>query len=821
MPNDTTSNAALIEIAISHADGLGDALAVELGFFGGAVISTQKSLTMARFALADFYRFCLHTRVASRILLPIATLALDDGIEVAEAVYQAVRGVDFSRFINIDEAFWLRVVLDTKVQANQQFTTLRLKDGIVDGFYQKFGARPNADKDAHVLLYAHIADKLSLYIDISKTSLHRRGYRVCMTDAPIKETLAAALLYLQGWHTQEFDTIIDPMCGSGTLLIEAMLMRTKLPVQIAHEFAFEKIGMHDESLWQQTRTQMVDAHNQALDALLHKGVAVYGFDIDKGAVHATMQNFLHAFASDNPDTHAVLRNIHIEHLGLHAQSVRLERIDGERVFIITNPPYGERLGDSNQMRALYQGLGKIYQHKAGAVFGALAMRVEDADVLPLQDTSTTRLKNGALVVYFRTGVIKNAPKSLIESAICPWQDWEDADIELFNRLRKNFSARQKYARTHNLHCMRLYDADLPQYNAIIDIYERALHIQEYAPPKQIDPETAKVRLHTLIKTARYLFNLDRQDVFLKTRARQSGNNQYQKAPKTSAPIIVREQGALFFVNLRDYLDTGLFLDHSPMRQILHDDAQDRSHPVALNLFAYTCSASVYLARGGASVCSVDLSGNYLAWGKQNFALNGLDTDTHEFIEADAFEWLKHTDWRFDIIFIDPPTFSNSKKFFGTFDVQRDHGAMISRAMNRLHNGGVLYFSNNYQKFVLDENLQHRFCVQEITHKTHGKDFASAHKSYKITHKTLDTTPKPPSESNHKPWQAQVSANANHKNTRHSHDRCPSNHRANDYRTNHHSEKRKPTTPTPKPKREVVVAKVDGKKTIVRENILDD
>lgn len=112
-----------------------------------------------------------------------------------------------------------------------------------------------------------------------------------MTDAPIKETLAAALLYLQGWHTQEFDTIIDPMCGSGTLLIEAMLMRTKLPVQIAHEFAFEKIGMHDESLWQQTRTQMVDAHNQALDALLHKGVAVYGFDIDKGAVHATMQNF--------------------------------------------------------------------------------------------------------------------------------------------------------------------------------------------------------------------------------------------------------------------------------------------------------------------------------------------------------------------------------------------------------------------------------------------------------------------------------------------------------------------------------------------------
>lgn len=136
MPNDTTSNVAPIEIAISHADGLGDALAVELGFFGGAVISTQKSLTMARFALADFYRFCLHTRVASRILLPIATLALDDGIEVAEAVYQAVRGVDFSRFINIDEAFWLRVVLDTKVQANQQFTTLRLKDGIVDGFYQ-------------------------------------------------------------------------------------------------------------------------------------------------------------------------------------------------------------------------------------------------------------------------------------------------------------------------------------------------------------------------------------------------------------------------------------------------------------------------------------------------------------------------------------------------------------------------------------------------------------------------------------------------------------------------------------------------------------
>lgn len=206
--------------------------------------------------------------------------------------------------------------------------------------------------------------------------------------------------------------------------------------------------------------------------------------------------------------------------------------------------------------------------------------------------------------------------------------------------------------------------------------------------------------------------------------------------------VAHEHGAYLYVNFTDYLDTGLFIDHRNMREIIKQDSRGKN---VLNLFAYTCTASVHSAMGGAkSVTSVDLSANYLNWGKQNFALNGLDLTAHvedkpkyDFIATDVFEWLKNNTEQFELIFIDPPTFSNSKKFKGTFDVQRDHVALISRAMNRLTANGVLYFSNNFTKFELSDEVKNRYDVVEMTDKTIGVDFnpkKPIHQSFKITHK---------------------------------------------------------------------------------------
>jgi 23S rRNA (guanine2445-N2)-methyltransferase / 23S rRNA (guanine2069-N7)-methyltransferase len=289
--------------------------------------------------------------------------------------------------------------------------------------------------------------------------------------------------------------------------------------------------------------------------------------------------------------------------------------------------------------------------------------------------------------------------------------------------------------------LRVYDADLPDFKVAVDVYGEFVHVQEYAAPKSIPLETAKKRFNLALHGVREALQVNREQVFIKTRARQSGNEQYEKKANSGKFHVVSEptannQRAYFFVNFSDYLDTGLFLDHRSLRKIIAKNARGKT---VLNLFAYTCTASVHAALGGAkAVTSVDLSQNYLDWGRKNFALNGLpDLPSYQFIAQDIFEWIKSNTEQYDVIFIDPPTFSNSKKFQGTFDVQRDHVPLINRAMNRLSSDGVLYFSNNFTKFVLDDEINNRYHVEEMTNQTIGFDFDSKrpiHQSWAIRHK---------------------------------------------------------------------------------------
>ena len=296
------------------------------------------------------------------------------------------------------------------------------------------------------------------------------------------------------------------------------------------------------------------------------------------------------------------------------------------------------------------------------------------------------------------------------------------------------------AKKDNVSNIRVYNADLPDFKVAIDLYGDYAHVQEYAPPKTIPPETAKKRFNLALMGIREVFGINREQIFIKTRARQSGNDQYSKQGNTEKRgkfYIAREDGAYLYVNFTDYLDTGLFIDHRNMRARIKDNSRNKS---VLNLFAYTCTASVHAALAGAKkVTSVDLSQNYLDWGKQNFALNGLNVsgNKYQFVAADIFEWIKDNTEQFDIIFIDPPTFSNSKKFQGTFDVQRDHAALINRAMNRLTADGILYFSNNFTRFELDEQLTERYDIIDITQKTIGFDFdikKPIHQSFEIRHR---------------------------------------------------------------------------------------
>ena len=759
-PNSSSAASAelSLDLIITCADGLEAPLQTELTSFGIASEIKSTGRLAVTGTLRDLYTICLWSRVASRVLMLIKRKNINTEYDVAEQLYGLAKSVDWTEQFKLEQTFAIRLSVDKRVAVSQQFAMLRIKDAIADTFNEVYDSRPNVDsKNPDFSVFATVNDKQAeLYLDLSGTSLHRRGYRVAMTEAPLKENLAAALLYSAGWHKKNeqgnaplYNALIDPMCGSGTFIIEALLMHCDYAVGIdkaANQFGFYQWQHHDDALWQQ---MIDDAQTRFRDALAITNEQpdtlplILGFDADSGAILATEKNLIAAGLQD------LLPLLDLETRALdQLSSVLKPLVDDGRLsnpLVITNPPYGERLGDEEMIKPLYHAPGLILQDSFAGIdidpmVGILAANVEQVDILPIKEPKTLRCHNGAITVYFRYGTLIAGQTGNLVSRFEKREIEVEEGQDFINRLQKNLAKLKKLAKKDTVSNLRVYNADLPDFKVAVDLYGDYVHVQEYAPPKTIPPETAKKRFNLALMGIREVFGINREQIFIKTRARQSGNDQYSKQGNTEKRgkfYVAREDGAYFYVNFTDYLDTGLFIDHRNMRARIKDNSRNKS---VLNLFAYTCTASVHAALAGAKkVTSVDLSQNYLDWGKQNFVLNGLDVsrNKYQFVAADIFEWIKDNTEQFDIIFIDPPTFSNSKKFQGTFDVQRDHSALINRAMNRLTSDGVLYFSNNFTRFELDEQLTERYDIVDITQKTIGFDFdvkKPIHQSFEIRHR---------------------------------------------------------------------------------------
>lgn len=719
---------------VTCADGLETLLQQELQGLGIEKTERFAGRLILQGTLEQAYRICMWSRLASRVLKPIHTFELEhthDARDVAEELYEGAISFDWSLIFAPQSTFAIRLHVEREIKVNSQFATLRVKDGVVDSFMEAVGRRPSIDtKQPEITLFVLAGKTEHTYcLDLSGDSLHKRGYRRYMTDAPIKENLAAAILQKAQLKTLNPDLILDPMCGSGTFIIESLMILTDRAPGLVRRFGFNGWHGHDRDLWLSLKAEATERHEAGLAQPLPK---FFAYDADWEAVKATRQNIVAAGFEQ------LLDQIQIEERTL----ADWPAFDAENktAFIVTNPPYGERLGDKASNRALYLGLSALLQqHFPNQHTAVIAAQVEQADVLALSEPETLRLMNGKLPIYIRFGQIK--PLSNSQPFLTNWHA-DHVEVEgaqdFANRLQKNMAALKKWAVKEQVYCLRLYDADLPDFNVAVDLYGDRLHVQEYAPPKTIDPEKAKKRFNLALAAIRAVTGLPRDAVFIKTRARQEGKNQYTKQSTASKRFVVQEGKAKILVNLTDYLDTGLFLDHRQMRLRIANEARGKHF---LNLFSYTSTASLHAALGGAaSTTSVDLSNTYINWSKENFVLNGLTVDhadeQHMFFASDCFEWLKEGHEQYDLIFIDPPTFSNSKKFYGTFDVQRDHVSLLKRAMNRLSPEGTLYFSNNYRGFELDEEIEAVFYAQEITNDTIGLDFKrnqKIHRAWKIQH----------------------------------------------------------------------------------------
>ena len=731
MPN--SSNSSQSSFLITCPPGLEKFVANEINQLQLTLDEMGKGVVYCSGTVKAIYKFCLYTRFANRVLYQINEFFFQS----LDELYEKSRAVSWDEWFKLDKTFAIQVnashitldeVKDPRIMA------LKVKDAIADFFMDRFRRRPTVktkQPDFPIHLFVN-KNKATLSLDMSGDSLHQRGYRVAQGDAPIKENLAAAL-YQMGAEDEAGAPIkiIDPMCGSGTLLIEsAYALKNIAPGLDREYYGFNGWIAHRPKLWQ----DLVEEAQQHKDKMLAEKTwpKIIGYDADKDALQAAKRNIASAGLK------GIVHTERKELQQLYREFGRNSKSD-ETGMLLVNPPYGERIEEIGNAEYLYHFLGKLIRHRLpGWKVVCISNRIEFLDHLKLAEQQQIQLYNGPIKCVARAMLSKTQDQEELVSGktatlINPTDKNVEGAEDFCNRLRKNWKGLKKWVVKDSISCYRLYDADIPGFNLALDIYPDACHVQEYAPPKSIDPKKAAERLNLAIEGIVKVLDMPKKKINVKVRTKQKGNAQYNKVSSNKAFSRVAEGDGEFLVNLSDYLDTGIFLDHRPIRRRIAEESQGKR---MLNLFAYTATASVHAAVGGAKqTVSVDLSTTYCDWARANLALNGLASSNHQVIRSDVLKWLERTTHQFDLIFMDPPTFSNSKKLQGHFDVQKDHPKFIDLAMRRLEPGGVLYFSNNFRKFKLDEDALAKFDVEEISQDTIPQDFArrqNIHRCWRIT-----------------------------------------------------------------------------------------
>lgn len=705
------------------------------------------------------YRICLWSRLANKILLPLANFSVTS----QEDLYHGVRELPWQEHLNPTGSLLVDFTGTTDAIRNTQFGAVKVKDAIVDCLRDFSGERPSvAKRDPDLRVNARLAkDKVVISIDLSGESLHRRGYRIKQGNAPLKENLAAGILLRAGWPAvaAEGGALLDPMCGSGTLLIEAAMMAADIAPGLGRaSFGFERWLNHRNDMWLSLREEAFERRRVGLAKNLPE---IRGYDADLKVIRAAEENIVSAeldhwlrvsrkeLAEFKKPTHAPM----------------------DYGLVICNPPYGERLGEIESLKLLYAHLGERLRNEFQGWRAAIFTGNPDlGKQMGLRAEKKYKLFNGTIaseVLLFnidREAFVQSRveqdgrfskddrerqmaeEKVKVEDKAAQAAALTNGAQMLANRLQKNLKQLDKWARKNHISCYRLYDADMPEYAAAIDIYrgvpqdgrneQTYVHVQEYAAPKSVDEDRAAQRFAEIEMAVPFALDVPIKNISYKQRRRNKGSAQYEKLSDrpTGDLITVVEGQSRLHINLWQYLDSGLFLDHRPVRDRIAQIVKDKRF---LNLFCYTATASVRAAMAGARfTVSVDMSNTYLNWARKNFALNGLSESRNRLEQADCLKWLEENTQQFDVILLDPPSFSNSKRMEDVLDIQADHVTMIHHAMRALAEDGTLIFSNNLRSFKLDYDALKDYTIQDISAQTIDQDFqrnAKIHQCWLIKH----------------------------------------------------------------------------------------
>ncbi|MGQ3890818.1 bifunctional 23S rRNA (guanine(2069)-N(7))-methyltransferase RlmK/23S rRNA (guanine(2445)-N(2))-methyltransferase RlmL [Legionella sp. CNM-4043-24] len=682
---------------ISCAKGLEYLLEAELKALGLIITRVSPHGVYGDASLTVLYQLCLWSRLANRVQLVLFSGQAHE----EKGLYQLCNQFHWQTVFRPDNTLAIEFHGSSEHIRNTMFGAQVVKDAVVDHFRRLSGQRPTIDREnPDVRLHAHLKnDTLTVSFDLTGYSLHQRGYRTQAGEAPIKETIAAALLMRADWPrlAEEGYALHDPFCGSGTLVIEAAMMANHVaPGLLRHDQSFIHWVHHQQGLWDSLRAQ-------ALQQVRPGKVPLLGSDSSAALINMARANAERAGVA--PMVEFV------------CQELADCRATAEKGLLVCNPPYGERLGDESKLIPLYQQLGSVaHGHFQGWQAAFLTSSPMLAKAVGLRAGKQYTLFNGALEckLYCITINQENQLKNNTGR-----ETLSSGAQMLANRLKKNQQHLQKWAKREGIHCYRVYDADLPEYAYAIDLYNDYAVLQEYAAPASIDTQKAERRSLEVRQVVPVALGIAPDRLVVKQRKQQKGTSRYQKMDQSRHTMLVQEGRATLQVNLYDYLDTGLFLDHRPLRLRF---ARLPAGTRFLNLFCYTGTASVHAALAGAVTTNVDLSNTYLKWAEENFRLNRINTARHQFVAYDCLAWLELCRDKFDVIFLDPPSFSNSKRMTDTLDVQRDQRRLIDGAMALLAPGGVLYFSTNLRQFRLDAEISEAYQVKNISAETIDLDF---------------------------------------------------------------------------------------------------
>ncbi len=816
--SENTFQDSKIELIATSTMGLESVVARELQKLGFSPKNIDVGRTLFTGSERDICRANINLRCAGRVLIRVGEFPAED----FGALFDRTAALPWERWLPKNAAFPVdgRSVKSTltSVPACQSV----VKKAIVTRLLKAYNtiALPE-DGPKYPVEVSLLKDRAALTLDTSGDGLHRRGYRKLVGAAPLRETLAAALVLLSYWNRER--PLLDPFCGSGTIPIEAALIGRNIAPGLRRNFVSESWNAIPSSDWAEVRKE---AQDSILPELPYK---IQGCDIDPQAIEMAQY-------------HATMAGVRSD-IDFFCRDFRNTQSDLQYGCTLMNPPYGKWIGEWDDLQELYYSIPavlqklttwshyiytafpdferhigqeasrrrKIYNSRLECTYfqffgprppeennenisaqyseetettGVIeaekaveAEKVAEADAFrpiveasendshrnterksiqdvptnltnPTNRTDSTNPTNTTNLTNPTNQTFPTNPETKKEKTIIPAlnpnprslraafggvsESEKNSAEDFARRLEKLAHHLRRWPTKRGITCYRIYDRDIPEIPLAIDRYEDCLHVAEYDRPSDRTAAQQSQWLDLMVGTAGRVLEVPNDKIFLKQRRRQSGSSQYNRWDTQNYVIEAHEGGLKFFVNLSDYLDTGLFLDHRLTREMVRKEAKGKRF---LNLFSYTGSFSVYAASGGAeTVTTVDLSNTYLDWAQDNLELNGFRGKQYEYIRSDVFRFLNalYDDELFDLVVLDPPTFSNSKDL-SDWDVQRDHAEMLNLLISHLAPGGIIFFSNNNRRFKLHETEIHGVTIREISNRTVPEDFRNKriHRCWKM------------------------------------------------------------------------------------------